>query len=156
MTSLHVFHVAPNWLMSLRTMQTLMGQSEQLHFTKCENYTERFTDSRLARIYSVLRIYLHSLCAKCTGICRIWFSLVVSGTLQNCLPDVLALFYLQKVHEINPNKFLSARRRSSIGIAKDNALNDRGSIPDREKRFFSSPQHSFRFWGPSSLLSGGG
>jgi hypothetical protein len=34
-------------------------------------------------------------------------------------------------------------------------LDGRGSIPARGKRFFSTPQHQDRLWGPPSLLSSG-
>jgi hypothetical protein len=39
---------------------------------------------------------------------------------------------------------------SSVGIATGY---DRGSIPGRGKRFFSTPQHPKRIWSPPSLLS---
>jgi hypothetical protein len=43
-----------------------------------------------------------------------------------------------------------------VGIATGlYGLEDRGSIPGRGKRFFSSPQRPDRLWGPSSLLSNG-
>jgi hypothetical protein len=41
----------------------------------------------------------------------------------------------------------------SVDIVMDYRLYDRGSIPGRGKRFFSSPQHPDWLWGPPSLLS---
>jgi hypothetical protein len=46
-------------------------------------------------------------------------------------------------------------RDSSVGMAKDYELGDRGSIPDRVKRSFFSPQSPDRFWGSPSFLSNG-
>jgi hypothetical protein len=44
-------------------------------------------------------------------------------------------------------------RDSSVGIAKGYGLNGRGSISGRDKRFFSTPQPTDRFWAPPSLPS---
>jgi hypothetical protein len=41
---------------------------------------------------------------------------------------------------------------SSVGIATGYGLSGRRSIPDRYKRFSSTPQNADRFWGPPSLL----
>jgi hypothetical protein len=44
---------------------------------------------------------------------------------------------------------------SSVDIATGVSLGGRGSIPDRRKGLFSSPQRPDRLWGPPSLLSSG-
>jgi hypothetical protein len=49
-------------------------------------------------------------------------------------------------------KLVKAGWDSSVGIATDYGLDSWGSIPGRDKRFFSTPQHTDRPWGPSSFL----
>jgi hypothetical protein len=44
---------------------------------------------------------------------------------------------------------------SSVGIATSYRMDARGSISDRGNRFFSTPQHPDRLWGPPSLLFSG-
>jgi hypothetical protein len=44
---------------------------------------------------------------------------------------------------------------SLIRIATGYVLDDRGSIPGRGKRFYSSPLHPDRLWFPPILLSNG-
>jgi hypothetical protein len=44
---------------------------------------------------------------------------------------------------------------SSVGIAIGCGLDGQGSIPSRDKRFLSAPQHQNQPWGPPSLLSTG-
>jgi hypothetical protein len=47
------------------------------------------------------------------------------------------------------------RRDSSVCIAKEYELDDRGSIPDLGKGLFSSLRRPDRFWGSPSILSNG-
>jgi hypothetical protein len=54
---------------------------------------------------------------------------------------------------INKAVFLLWIRDSSVGIATGFGRNGRGYIPSRDKRFFSTPQSSFSFLGPPSLLT---
>jgi hypothetical protein len=49
------------------------------------------------------------------------------------------------------NLFKDRKRDSSVGIATSYGLEGRGSVPGRNKRFFSSPQRPDRFWGLSRL-----
>jgi hypothetical protein len=44
---------------------------------------------------------------------------------------------------------------SAVGITTDYGLGGCGSIPDKDKRFFFTPQRPDRLWGPPSLLSNG-
>jgi hypothetical protein len=46
-------------------------------------------------------------------------------------------------------------RDSSVGVATDYGLDDRGSIPSSGSEFFSSPPSPDGLWGPPSLLSNG-
>jgi hypothetical protein len=50
---------------------------------------------------------------------------------------------------------LKRSRDSSVGIALGYMLDDRGSIPGRDREFFSSPPRPDRLWGPPGLLSNG-
>jgi hypothetical protein len=43
----------------------------------------------------------------------------------------------------------------SVGIVTGYELKSRDLIPGRGKRFFFTPQCSYRFWGPPNLLSDG-
>jgi hypothetical protein len=51
---------------------------------------------------------------------------------------------------------LVSHSQRRTGIATGSGLNDRNSIPDRDKRVFSTPQRSDRLWGTRRLLSTGG
>jgi hypothetical protein len=44
---------------------------------------------------------------------------------------------------------------SSVGIVTGYMLDRLGSIPGRDKRYFSSPQCPDQLWGPPTLLSNG-
>jgi hypothetical protein len=61
-------------------------------------------------------------------------------------------------HELNWRdicifRILIRSRDGSVGIAADYRLDDRGWIPDKGKRFFSTPQRPDGHWCPPSLLS---
>jgi hypothetical protein len=49
--------------------------------------------------------------------------------------------------------YLAIQEARIVGIATGYRLDGWGSIPARDKRVFSSPQHPDRLWGPPSLLS---
>jgi hypothetical protein len=57
------------------------------------------------------------------------------------------------VTEIYFNVYLN--RDSSVGKATSYGLNGRGSIPGKDKRFLSSPEHPDRLWGAPNLFLNG-
>jgi hypothetical protein len=64
---------------------------------------------------------------------------------------------LSRDHRVDHRKYictyrLYVHRPSSVAVVMSYSLDNRGSIPARRKRFFSTPQHPDRPWGPPSLL----
>jgi hypothetical protein len=94
------------------------------------------------------------------------FSSVRLATVCRTLKDVFekqnnVINQIQQKTNTNINKnirlpqiFLLERSRyTSVSTATGCGLDDRGSITDRDKRFFSAPQRPDRFWGPPNLIS---
>jgi hypothetical protein len=158
------------WLMLLPNCDwydAKVGQFVTLHsLLCCEHHSPKVTRASMQpKLYYTMNISCHGHCGlKCVA------TLDVSFLMQRCvsrldLCTVLVSLWCFSFHErqvediiayfvLSPLQIRHASLDSSIGVtARLRARWDWGSIPDRDKRFFSSPQRPDRLWGPSNLIS---
>jgi hypothetical protein len=74
---------------------------------------------------------------------------------DNCSCMYNSAIHVEGLRSMVGNTLLAVNPETAVSIATGCRLDSRGSMWVRGKKFFSSPQRSEQFWGPSSLLSSG-